>query len=159
MSKPTTAIPELSDTFNVHYEEPAIDTPRTLFSGALIIGAVVLSCIASGAVYSRLLHPADERSGTPLNGEGLILPAEPRLEGVETMSGTGDRASAAEDDRLQKYGWMDHEKKIVHVPIRRAMELAIERGWFRSAAPAGEVSTRTKPSNTSKTSNENRSAP
>jgi hypothetical protein len=43
--------------------------------------------------------------------------------------------SAPIDDQLQKYGWVDREKKIVHIPIQRAMDLAIERGMLPSATP------------------------
>ena len=42
--------------------------------------------IVSREVYSGLLRPSSERSPTPLYGEGLVLPAEPRLEGIEMMS-------------------------------------------------------------------------
>jgi hypothetical protein len=51
---------------------------------------------------------------------------------------SADRATgqATEEERLQKYGWVDRDKKIVRIPIEQAMKLAIEQGWLRSAAPA-----------------------
>jgi hypothetical protein len=94
---------------------------------------VVVACIASGEVYRAVVRPTNERSRTPLYGEGLTLPAEPRLEGIEMMSAARDGAApAAATERLQTYGWVDREKGVVRVPIRRAMELAIERGWLPS---------------------------
>ena len=112
------------------------------FGQPAVIATVVLSCMASRAIYSRLLLPPADRSSTPLYGEGLTLPAEPRLEGIEMMSVSGAAASAANEDRLQKYGWVDREKKIVHIPIQRAMELAIERGWLRTAHPSPPIASK-----------------
>ena len=51
------------------------------------------------------------------------------------MSAGSTTISPVNDDRLQKYGWINREKNTVHIPIQRAMDLAIERGWLRSAAP------------------------
>lgn len=156
MSRPTRAVPAASGVSNVHHEGPAIDTFRTLLWAAVVVATVVLSCAASRAIYSRLMRPASDRSSTPLHGEGLILPAEPRLEGIEMMSLNDAAASAADEDRLQTYGWVDREKKTVHIPIQRAMELAIERGWLRTATPTTEDSS--KRTDKPKTSSENHSA-
>jgi hypothetical protein len=81
------------------------------------------------------LHRPGDRSPTPLYGEGLTLPVEPRLEGIEMMSAGSTAPSFVNNDRLQRYGWIDREKKTVHIPIQRAMDLAIERDWLRSTAP------------------------
>jgi hypothetical protein len=79
-----------------------------------------------------MLRPPGDRSPTPINGKGLVLPNAPLLEGIEKMSAA---TSAPIDDHLQKYGWVDREKKIVHIPIQRAMDLAVERDWLPSAMP------------------------
>jgi hypothetical protein len=119
---------------NLRHEAPTIDVPGTLLSAAVVLATVVLSCIAGRAVYSALSLPPKDRGPTPLYGEGLTLPPEPRLEGIEMMSAASATRSAIDDNRLQKYGWTDREKKIVHIPIGRAMDLAIGRDWLRSAA-------------------------
>ena len=36
--------------------------------------------------------------------------------------------SAAQDLKLDSYGWVDRNKGIVHIPISRAMNLIIQRG-------------------------------
>ena len=135
MNSPTRAAPVSPGVSDAHHEGPAIDTVRTLLWAASVVVTVVLSCAASRAIYSGLVRPASERSSTPLYGQSLILPAEPRLEGIEMMSMNDAATSAAIEDRLQTYGWVDREKKTVRIPIQRAMELAIERGWFRTATP------------------------
>ena len=135
MSRRPRAVDVPPGSIHLHHEGPAIDIPRTLFSAAVVIATVVLSCIASRAVYSALFHPPSDRSPTPLYGEGLTLPVEPRLEGIEMMSAGSTAISSTNDDRLQKYGWINREKKTVYIPMQRAMDLAIERDWLRSAAP------------------------
>jgi hypothetical protein len=132
MKSSTRAAGVPSGIANIGHECPTVDTPRTLVSAALVITMIVLSCVASGAVYTAILRPPNERSPTPITGKGLVLPNEPRLEGIEKMSAA---TPTPIDDHLQKYGWVDREKKIVHIPIQRAMDLAIERGWLRGAKP------------------------
>lgn len=150
------AVDAPSDLKDGHHEGPAIDTARTLFWAGVVIATVVLSCLASRAVYSALFLGPSDRSPTPLYGEGLTLPAEPRLEGIEMMSAASAGTSPANDDRSQKYGWIDRDKKTVHIPIQRAMDLAIERGWLRNTSPIQDQTS--KHIDSSKTSAENKSA-
>jgi hypothetical protein len=138
---------------NVGHETPSVDTRGTLASAALVITTIVLCCLASGPIYRATLRRPGDRSPTPINGKGLILPAEPRLEGIEKMSAA---TSAPIDDHLQKYGWVDREKKIVHIPIQRAMDLAIERDWLRAAKPTQNLAP--KPTDSPKTSADKNSA-
>lgn len=43
-----------------------------------------------------------------------------------------------ENERLERYGWMDRAAGVTRIPIERAMELTIERGLpARAEAPAG----------------------
>jgi hypothetical protein len=157
MKKPTRAAMERSDQTRLHYEGPGIDTRRTLFSAAVVVATVVISCVVSREIYSGMVRPSIDRSSTPLYGEGLVLPAEPRLEGIEMMSAAGAATSAADEDRLQQFGWIDREKKIVHIPIQKAMELAVEQGWLRSAAPPPDD--RPKHTDNAKPAEESPSAP
>ncbi len=135
MKSATHATAGRSDTGAVHYEKPTIDTKRTLLSAAVVVATIVMSGVVARETYLGLRRPPIERSSTPLYGEGLVLPAEPRLEGIEMMSATSTANLNAEENRLQNYGWIDREKRIVHIPIQAAMELAIEQGWLRSAVP------------------------
>jgi hypothetical protein len=51
------------------------------------------------------------------------------------MSAENETSSpqVAPDNRLQTYGWTDRDKRTVHIPIVRAMQLAIEQKWLPSA--------------------------
>jgi hypothetical protein len=116
-------------------------------SAALIVATIILCCVASGPIYTAILRPPNERSPTPINGEGLVLPDAPRLEGIEKMSAA---TSAPIDNHLQKYGWVDREKKIIHIPIQRAMDLAIERDWLPGTTPTQNSPTKSTDENSSK---------
>lgn len=122
------------------HESPEPDLPITLISTASIIVTVILACIASWVVYGAVVRPASERDLTPLYGEGLVLPVEPRLEGIEMMSAAENGAARADAaaSQLQTFGWVDREKRVVRIPIREAMELAIERSWLPSTAARNE---------------------
>jgi hypothetical protein len=37
--------------------------------------------------------------------------------------------------RLSSYGWVDREKGVVHIPIEKAMAMAIERSMVKAQAP------------------------
>jgi hypothetical protein len=39
------------------------------------------------------------------------------------------KLQAEEKGRLSSYGWVDRTTGTVHIPIERAMELSIERGF------------------------------
>ena len=52
MSRRPRAVDVPSGSIHLHHEGPAIDISRTLFSAAVVIATVVLSCIASRAIYS-----------------------------------------------------------------------------------------------------------
>jgi hypothetical protein len=134
------------------HESPEVDMPRTILSAASVAATVVISCVVCRWVFFGHLQPIGERSATPMNGRGLVLPPAPRLEGIEMMSGPpddGGQSSAA--TQLQSYGWVDRDKGLVRVPIDRAMQLAIERNWLASAAePAKTATPPTSPSTSAK---------
>jgi len=51
------------------------------------------------------------------------LPAEPRLEGIESPDLARER-QAANEKILHSYAWVDEKEQIVRIPIDRAMEIA-----------------------------------
>ena len=96
---------------------------------------------------------------SPVGGNLTVLPPEPRLEGIDELeaANTSDlnlqsprRRLVAEQQQLNRFGWTDREKKIVHVPIRAAMQIAIERKLFpvASGTNSSESNQSTSPSET-----------
>jgi hypothetical protein len=139
MSESSRAAMATADSTGLKYEAPNVDTWRVLFWAAVVTATVIVCVVISHIMYVRLLRPVNERSITPLMGQDLVLPAEPRLEGVRMMSSNGAANPVGNDEvRLQKYGWVDRDKKIVHIPIQQAMKLAIEQDWLRSRAPVAQ---------------------
>lgn len=60
------------------------------------------------------------------NAPGPTLPPEPRLESVPGQQLQELRANDAKT--LDTYGWIDQKVGIVHIPIKRAMELLLQQG-------------------------------
>jgi hypothetical protein len=54
------------------------------------------------------------------------LPAGPRLQVVPGLDLREIRA--AEEDRLNGYGWVDEGGRVVHIPIGKAIDVLIEKG-------------------------------
>ena len=45
------------------------------------------------------------------------------------------------DAKINKYGWVDKEKGVAHIPVRRAMELELAALQAKQPAPAGPIAT------------------
>ncbi|HEX3602346.1 MAG TPA: hypothetical protein VHU84_19485 [Lacipirellulaceae bacterium] len=124
------------------HSTPEFNVPNTLLSAGAIITMILLCCAAGDWVFAAMLKPSAERSPTPLHGAGLVLPAQPRLEGIEMMSAeNGTSTPVAPENREQTYGWTDRDKHTVHIPIARAMQLAVEQNWLPSAQPRANSDT------------------
>ena len=106
---------------------------------------VVLALLAAGAACVCLLIYGifSYLAGNPLNTAPpnpmtetvqQQLPPEPRLQ-VHASIDLQD-FHANEDKLLTTYGWTDKNAGIVRIPIDRAMDLAMERGF--ATKPAGK---------------------
>jgi hypothetical protein len=130
------------DAASAGHQSPEIAVPGTVVSAVSIIGMIVLSCVLGYWVFLALVKPLGERSATPMSGEGLVLPPAPRLDGIEMMSGEASNGQQiAADHQLQTYGWVDRDKGLIHVPIERAMQFAVERNLLPSATAAKKNAT------------------
>ena len=74
----------------------------------------------------RSVHPMAEFRAAP---SGPLLQAAPAAE--------LERRRAEEGATLATYGWIDREQGLVRIPIERAMELALERGFPVSESEGG----------------------
>lgn len=118
--------------------------------GRFAIGLVIVTVFSIGLVlgiFQYLLH----REGGPVSRteapatDARQLPPEPRLE--ETPALDLREMREAEDQFQSTYGWLDQANGIVHLPIKRAMDLVVQRGLpsrtteFQSAAAGVTVPT------------------
>lgn len=108
--------------------------PRLI--GLLALGVVVFLI----GVPLLVLMSYPDASGLGHLPDILPQPPAPRLQVAPQAE--LDRLRAIENTQLDSYGWVDHDKSIVRLPIDRAVQLLSERGlagWpspaARSAAP------------------------
>ena len=112
------------------------------------IGLAGIMIIAFVLMYALLGHfeSREQATATPPSplAEGRPLPPEPRLQVTPEFDLKTYRAS--EDALVNNYGWVSKEAGVVRIPVDRAMELMLERGF-----PARETETGNR-----KAENENR---
>ena len=111
------------------YERSDAD-PRLI--GALALGIAVFLLITPYALLA--LYPGADGAGRLPE---LPQPPAPRLQ-VHAKADL-DRLRAEEQQRLTTYGWADRERRIVRMPVERAMDLLASRGisgWPSAPQPA-----------------------
>ncbi len=114
---------------------------------AVLIGVVVVVLLGAGQFYwvwlffrdtERQANESRQADGEVTTHE-LILPPEPRLEQLDRVAGieTSEvRAIEAPKERLlSTYGATD-ETGFIHIPIQRAMDLALDQLPVRKQPPS-----------------------
>lgn len=108
--------------------------------GAIAVGAVAVAvglvailalCVGLFRVFSGL---RTEAPANPMAATAPRFPPEPRL---ELTPGLDYQQLRAEEDRvLSTYGWVDRKAGRIRIPVDRALELQLERGFpVRKEAP------------------------
>lgn len=112
----------------VRQEEDHIQTRRIV-----VIGMLAFVAFAAGIGWAVMIQRgqtgtirSDTAPAPALAGKteiGMVYqPVFDRGKGIAA------ERSAQKRERLESYGWVDSEKTQVHIPIERAMKLAVERG-------------------------------
>lgn len=97
-----------------------------LFALGLVVSLCLIGLITAG-LY-QLFEAAHPLLGSPSRIEihpRMIAPP-PRLESNPAVD--FEEFRAAEDAKLNSYGWVDTDAGIVRIPIERAMDLIVQRG-------------------------------
>lgn len=109
-------------------ERHQTEDESTYFS-PLIIGLVALSLLlmiglamGHAALVALISPPASSPRPT------AILPPEPRLQAAPRIE--FQEMKATQMARLNNYSWIDEEAGIARIPIERAMQLVVERGFM-----------------------------
>ena len=101
--------------------------------GLIVLAAIVLAGLWwMFDVMEASAKRADPRV-SPLLGEAERAPG-PELEFKLRYTDF----EAADQQRLEEYGWADRQQKVVHIPIQRAMQLLAERGLPEPNDPVQE---------------------
>jgi len=120
---------------SIRFESTDVNAKAVVMTGvAIIVTVIVFSAIIFG-YFSFLLGRRERLSPPvlPMNARGVVLPPEPRLQ----PSPRNDlrELRIAENDALQKYGWIDKSHGRLAIPIDRAMQLIAQRGIPPQTAP------------------------
>jgi hypothetical protein len=108
--------------------------PIVKFLFWLAASAVVIH-FGLGLIYEVMIRQSIElEQPYPLarGREGQVPPA-PRLQ--QFPENEIYQFRLGEEQLLTRYGWMNRETGVVHIPIEQAMRLTIERGMLQSVTP------------------------
>lgn len=116
-----------------------IQEPDVVDRSAIVAAAgLLIAATAAGAFVAAELQGCthDARGGRPFSGSAELDPPR-EVNGIEMTlfdpraPGTARPSPASPD--LDRYGWVDRESEVVHIPIERAMDVYIDRA---NTAPA-----------------------
>jgi len=99
-----------------------------------VIAAVVL--IGSIGIFDYLERTRPLGQENPMSAVKVPVPEMPLLQ--EHPSIDLEQMRAQEDQILSSYGWVDRNAGVVRIPIERAMELQLQRGFPVRKAKARE---------------------
>jgi hypothetical protein len=119
----------------VYYEASdvkALDVGKAL-GGLVVVTVLVVALLYPGFLWMRSHLQGSDPPPPPMGRhEPGRLPAEPRLQTTPAQ----DLAAGRVDDQrlLTTYGWVDEQRRVVHIPIDEAMRRIAERGLPSAAA-------------------------
>jgi hypothetical protein len=138
---------------DVHHEQSDVNVGAILWWA---VGLVLFAIVAHVGVYGHFVllrnleRDPDLLPVTMVKEEGPKLPPAPRLQPFPEPDESGrvsplrsvpprEMAEMRRDEQqhLSSYGWANEATKMVHVPIDRAIDLQLQKG-FPLATPAGE---------------------
>lgn len=99
-----------------------------------LIGFVVLAVLVHVTIYYSYRGMLSWRAPSPASplARETPLPPAPRVEGTAAHPALPSEDLATmrrhERQRLSSYGWTDRRAGRIHIPIRRAMQLVLDRG-------------------------------
>jgi len=93
----------------------------------LALGAGLVALLIYGVFRYLADHPLSEARANPMESAAPPVPPAPRIEDHPTIE--IEQLHAQEDAILSTYGWTDKDKGIVRIPIDRAMEIEMTRGF------------------------------
>lgn len=108
--------------------------PIVLTGAGLALTVAIVGLVVYGVFQYLETHPATSAPANPMSAEESQIPPKPRIE--EHPAIEIQQLYAQENSILFTYGWMGKKTGVVRIPIDRAMELQLERGFpTRKEAP------------------------
>ena len=112
---------------SAHETRDARVRPIVLTGVVLAVTIVLVGLIVFGTFQYLAKHPATSALSNPMSAGDSQIPPEPRIE--EHPAIAIQQLHAQEDQVLSTYGWTDKKAGVVRIPIDRAMELQLMRGF------------------------------
>ena len=109
-------------------EYPVMQEPEGVATGkAVVVGIIFLVIFFFATLWSVRIFQSEERTIAP---QGTISPpkeiGDPQIGIVNQrlfeLQREAEQKRTEQRDRLNSYGWVDRENRIIHIPIDRAME-------------------------------------
>jgi hypothetical protein len=112
---------------NKGYEESEVNAGRLIAFAAGVIGLVVVGVVGSLVVFKFFV--SHESLGPPASPfeNARSLPPEPRLQTRAPLD--LDHYRAQQQKILDSYGWVDPPAGVVRIPVNRAMDLLLQKGY------------------------------
>ena len=109
-----------------HERTDAKVRPLVIFLIGMFV-TIVFSIGFTTVLFEFLTQRAESKQNkaAPLQIENEVPPT-PQLQVVPGFDLSNQRAEEAE--RLESYGWVNQERKTVHLPIDKAMDVLLEKG-------------------------------
>jgi hypothetical protein len=109
------------------HEEKDVDVVSMFLAATILFLLGALICFAVWCLMRSLVATQYNREAAraPAAASAALFP-QPRLEVKPAVD--LQKLRAAEDERLNSYGWLDRGANVVHIPIDRAVQLMLERG-------------------------------
>jgi len=101
--------------------------PLILIAAGLAITVAIVGVLIYGIFQYLGAHPAASVQANPMSAGNAQIPPAPRIE--EHPAIEIQQLHAEEEHTLSTYGWVDKKAGVVRIPIDRAMELQLERGF------------------------------
>lgn len=100
--------------------------PIVLVGGAVALITAIVFALSVG-VFRFFSERPVEAPPNPMSSYAPEFPPAPRIE--ITPSIEVQQLRAEEDRMLSSYGWVDRKAGVVSIPIDRAIELQLQRGF------------------------------
>jgi len=117
------------------YESADVSLGRLFAFGAGVVGLVIFGVVVSALAFHFFVRR--QPLGPPASPFENVrqLPPEPRL---QTEAPQDLRQYRADQDKiLESYGWVDQKANVVRIPVDRAMDILLQRGYpVRGSMPA-----------------------
>lgn len=125
------------------YEDSEVSIGRLFAFAGGVVGLVVLGVIGSAAVFHFFVR--HQPLGPPASPFEDVrpVPPEPRLQTDAPLD--LKRYRQDQENILNTYGWVDAHAGVVRIPVERAMDVLLEKGYpVRGSVPANPGTTKTQ---------------